>query len=485
MKKKTKNMKRKQKTKNMVAVLMLASEIAWAADVSFSGQFRPRYNVVNDSQDATSADKFFDTRVRLNAKANVNANTEVFVQFQSVGQWGTNGADTGTRVQQGGPGTTFEASDTLADVGFHQAFVTLKNLYGQKVDAKIGRQEIVLDGHRLFGHTGWTQGAATQDAIRLTHAGGNHTLQYIYIENTNSGAKDAMRNGDDATHVVHASTQGVMGGALSGIFVIQDDNSAWAEAGTAAMDDRSVWYTIGARQKGKAGGLDYRVEFYHQFGDGTIAAGDLNAGMNANYTGLNDTCDCVDRDATMFGIRLGKTFKNASLSPTVTLWYDRLSGNDDEDVTSKEYGQFDTLYDTGHKFYGFMDQFLNRAGANSGYFGMQDIALKTKMSPKAGWTFKADLHHFRTAVDIAGNDGDAVATTKLGGKMDPDLGTELDLTLVHKYDSNTKIAVGYSHYWTSTTFSQANTGGGSNGATAGSNANDDADWAYVQIDTKF
>ena len=107
------------------------------------------------------------------------------------------------------------------------------------------------------------------------------------------------------------------------------------------------------------------------------------------------------------------------------------------------------------------------------------------MSPKAGWTFKADLHHFRTAVNISSNDGDTVSTTKLGGKMDPDLGTELDLTLVHKYDANTKIAVGYSHYWTSTTFSQANAGGGANGATAGSNANDDADWAYVQIDTKF
>ena len=30
---------------------------------------------------------------------------------------------------------------------------------GQAVNAKIGRQEVVLDGHRLFGHTGWTDGA--------------------------------------------------------------------------------------------------------------------------------------------------------------------------------------------------------------------------------------------------------------------------------------------------------------------------------------
>jgi len=466
-----------------VAVFMLAGELAWAADVSFSGQFRPRYNVVNDSNDTTNADKYFDGRVRLNAKANVNANTEVFLQFQSVGQWGTDGPDTGTRVQQGGGAANFEASDTLADVGFHQAYLTLKNVYGKAIDAKIGRQEIVLDGHRLFGHTGWTQGAATQDAIRLTHAGGNHTLQYIYIENTNSGAKDAMRNGDDATHVVHASTQGVMGGALSGIFVIQDDNSAWAEAGTAAMDDRSVWYTIGARQKGKAGGLDYRVEFYHQFGDGTIAAGDLNAGMNANYTGLNDTCDCVDRDATMFGIRLGKTFKNASYSPTVTLWYDRLSGTDDDDITGNDLGGFDTLYDTGHKFYGFQDAYLNRQHLGTAGMGLQDMAVKLKMSPQAGWTFKADMHWFSTETDMDGDNATLVAANTLlndATKQSNSLGSELDLTLAHKYDANTKIQAGFSRYWTTQTFALLNGFG-----THSDDSNSNSDWFYVQVDTKF
>jgi hypothetical protein len=477
---------------------MLASEVAWAADVSFSGQFRPRFNVDNNSTDANSnANTFFDTRVRLNAKANVNANTEVFLQFQSVGTWGkcnrdsgdsdmgagNTGGCVGTRESTGGAtgaGDAAEASDTLADVGLHQAYLTLKNLAGQAVDLKIGRQEVVIDGHRLFGHTGWTQGGETKDAIRLSHSAGNHSMGYTYIAADNS---DNMKNsdsghGNENVHVITASTQGIMGGALSGIFTYTNDNNA----STSNWEDSNDWFTIGARQKGKMGGLDYRVEFYHQFGD----AGSVANGSGLGITGASANAGSgIDRDAQMFGIRLGKTFKNAGMSPTITLWYDNLSGTSDDDATGGDFGTFDVLYDTGHKFYGFMDFYLNRAGANSGYFGMQDIALKTKMSPKAGWTFKADYHHFRTVVDIAGNDGDAVATTKLGGKMDPDLGTELDLTLVHKYDSNTKIAVGYSHYWTTTTFSQANAGGGANGATAGSNANDDADWAYVQIDTKF
>jgi len=465
-----------------VAVFMLAGEIAWAADVSFSGQFRPRYNIVSDSNDATSPDKYFDTRVRLNAKANVNANTEVFIQFQSVGQWGTESTDTGTRRQTGGSVANEEASDTYADVGVHQAFVTLKNLYGTNVNAKIGRQEIVLGGHRLFGHTGWAQGAATQDAIRLTHSGGNHSLGYIYMENLNQGSKTTTAAGDDALHVLHASTQGVMGGALEGLLAIQDDRSAIGESTDLGIPN--TWYTIGARQKGKAGGLDYRVEYYHQFGDAGPIANDLRVLTGIGATAYANNMMEVDRDAHMVGIRVGKTFKNAKGSPTITLWYDRLSGNDDDDVTASEFGGFDTMYDTGHKFYGFMDAYLSRNMLGTGGMGLEDIAVKVKMSPKPGWTLKADMHWFSTSTDMDGDNATSVAANTLLGdatSQGNSLGSELDLTLAHKYDANTKIQAGFSHYFTSNTFALLNGFGTRNGITS----NGDSDWFYAQIDTKF
>ena len=101
-----------------VAVLMVAGTVAQAADISFSGQIRPRFISDSDSNDDTSDANTFDTRVRLNAKANVNANTSVFLQFQSVGVWGVADADTsGTRVSQGGPGSADQANDRLNDVG--------------------------------------------------------------------------------------------------------------------------------------------------------------------------------------------------------------------------------------------------------------------------------------------------------------------------------------------------------------------------------
>jgi len=238
--------------------------------------------------------------------------------------------------------------------------------------------------------------------------------------------------------------------------------------------DAQNWFTVGARQAGSVAGIDYRVEYYHQLGD---------AGAVANSSGYGITdATTAERDANMVGVRLGKKIGSGS----VTLWYDRLSGVDDDDQSGGDWGAFDTMYDTGHKFYGFQDFYLARNGAGTRFFGLQDIALKTKMSPRAGWTLKADVHHFRTATDLTGGDADGIiasltdAANVINGAMDNDLGTEVDLTVVHKYDANTKIVAGYSHYFTTSTFSQLNGAGN-----RGSNANDDADWAYVMVDTKF
>jgi hypothetical protein len=284
-----------------VTALMVASTIAQAADVSFSGQIRPRFNLDQDSTATNSAATFFDTRVRLNAKANVNANTEVFLQLQSIGTWGANAADNGTRVSTGGgaAGNDKQASDNLADVGFHQAYVTLKNFAGQGFDAKIGRQEIILDGHRLFGNTGWTAGAETKDAIRLTHAGGNHTINYAYITASNADSVGNSTSSNSDVNVLHTKTQGVLGGALSGLLTMTRDDTA------TTQPNANTWFTAGARQAGKVAGLDYRVEYYHQFGDaGTVA----NASGYA-ISGATDRADSADRDANMFGIRVGKKIR--------------------------------------------------------------------------------------------------------------------------------------------------------------------------------
>mgnify|MGYP003958378689 FL=1 len=463
-----------------VAALMLATTLAQAADITFSGQFRPRFEVQEDANNITSSRESFATRVRLNAAANINANTSAFLQFQSVGTWGNAGSSSGSRASAGG-------SDAVDDVGFHQAFLTFKNFLGSSFDAKVGRQEVVLDGHRLFGHTGWTTGAQTNDAIRFNHSAGNHTVNYIYIAAIENGSLSASNDANSNLHVFRAATQGVMGGDLTGYFVIADDRST----DNGSFDD-NTWYTVGARQKGKMAGLDYRVEFYHQFGDGAVDA--TAANFSAAYDNVTNSTAAngsdIDRNATMFGIRVGKTFKNATFSPTITLWFDSLSGTDDDDATNSDMGTFNTVQDTGHKFYGLIDNYTNAAGTGTNYYGLQDIAIKAKFKLSDVNTLKVDWHQFLTHTDLEGGDSTTIRSQNAGaftdanngtGVLGNDLGQEIDVTLVHKYDSNTKIVAGYSHYFTTVTHGYLNGSGG----TAGRTAMDGQDWMYVMMDTKF
>ena len=483
------------------AALLLGSDLAIAADVSFSGQIRPRMETRDhDFNETSDMQSYIGTRVRLNAKATANQDTSVFLQFQSVGIWGFGDGlcCAGTRQATGGPGS--QALDVLDDVGLHQAYFTLKNLYNTGLAAKVGRQEVVLDGHRLFGHTGWTTGAQTQDAATFTHAGGNHTLNYIFIKGVEdatgapfgaAGAAGSSQHdeNDYNTHILHANTQGVMGGDLSGILVFTDDNNTGSQS-DAAVELAGIgqeWWTIGARQKGKAGGLDYRVEYYHQGGEaGATATQRLNtSSLYSSYANGSS----VDRNAYMFGIRVGKTFKNVQYSPTVTFWYDHLSGTDDDDITSNDMASFDTHHDTGHKFYGFMDHYLARDGSRTDMMGLRDFAVKTKFKLTGGWLLKADWHQFNTDTDFGENTQVAQESASAGGAdagEGTDLGNELDLTLVHKYASNVKFVYGYSHYWNTTLHAKLNDTHNLDGAgNASALNNDDSDWAYIMADIKF
>ena len=457
-----------------VAALMLASTVAQAADISFSGQFRPRFQINEDAQDDTSARENFTSRVRLNAKSNVNANTQVFIQLQATGTWGNAASNRDAAT----------VSDDNASVGIHQSYAVFKNFFGQAVNAKIGRQEVVLDGHRLFGHTGWTDGAQTNDAIRLDHSAGNHTVNLIYIEAIENGNGSVGNDRNSGIYVLRAATQGVLGGDLAGYLVVADDNNA--------QGGDNQWYTVGARQKGKLAGLDYRVEFYHQWGDGATDA--TAANFSAAYATTATQNGDFDRDASMLGVRIGKTFKNAKFSPTITLWFDSLSGTDDDNISSNEMGTFNTLQDTGHKFYGFMDQFLAANGSATNYYGLQDYAVKTKFKLSATNTFKLDFHHFSTQTDLNDSDSSAIRTNAAGawtaanhgtGGISNSLGQEIDIVLVHKYDSSTKIVAGYGHYFTTLTHGYLNGSGGSTTEAETRAATDDQNWMFVMVDTKF
>jgi len=475
----------------MVVAFFVSTEIAKAADVTFSGQIRTRWDATEQfggtdtaagSNDGTQAgsnqtDDAVFSSVRLAATANVNDTTKAFIQLQSTRNWGENGGIAGTsETGSNGAGdgnASLTANDNDASVGIHQAYMQFKNFLNLPMgfDAKIGRQEVLLDGWRLFGNTIWTPGMQSHDMVRLDHKHDNLSVTLGYILAREGGRQTDSRDHHDAdTLFAYAQQKGVLGGAFSFYFVNQDDQQATRGQGVTIN-------TVGFRQAGKMAGFDYRGEFYYQFGtaDGINHSGtQLAANIAANTS--------FDYDAYMFGIRVGRTASNTAMKPSLTLWFDYLSGTSDEDSAAGKYKSFSTVYDTGHKYYGLIDLFLGigsgGAGGTQG-LGLQDLAIKGKIKPMAGWTLKADYHWFWTAESVNGNQvASGVATTSADGNL---LGNELDITAVTKMNANTKIMIGYSNFTTSSSMRLLK------GTTPGTNAigANDMNWGYVQFDVKF
>lgn len=473
----------------MVTAFFATTEIAKAADISFSGQFWTRYEVnehgiVNNTtfNDESDASDFMVSRVRLNADVAVNDSTSAFIQMSRNSTWGSNALNnTNTGGATGAANGSFQVSDNDANLGLHQAFFTLKNFAGLPVDLKMGRQQIVLDGHRLFGNTVWTVGQQTHDAVRLDHKHDNMSFAYAWIINSEGGTPGinatASTNNEIETHMAYMKYAGILGGNLSITYAgIIDPCGNSSNCTTAPAQSANSMHTIGARQAGQLYGIDYRGEYYYQFGDANQDAQNLATGASAAGLG-------VERDAYMFGVRVGKTFKNVNMKPSLTIWYDYLSGTDDSDLTAAniKYKSFNPVFDTGHKFYGLQDLFLGvgtgSETSGTAALGLQDLAIKTKMSPAPGWVFKADYHWFWTAASsqangqrgfkgITGADSTKSATNSLG--------TEIDLSLSNKYNANTTITAGFSNYSNTALFRDLRnvSGGGAN-------------WAYLQFAVDF
>jgi len=475
----------------MVTAFFIATTFAQAADVNFSGQILTRWEVneqgagngARDFDNATDPSDSVGSRVALNANVNVNDTTSAFIQMQSQRTWGSGVANGGAGANNG----SFQVNDQDSSVGIHQAYFTLKNFAALPVDLKVGKQEIIIDGHRLFGNTIWTIGKQAHDAVRIDHKHDNMSFTYAWMVGSESGVNVNAELGQNDTenHLFTAAYKGVLGGNMTMIYNYSDDV---CNGNTSCTDDdanANEIHTIGVRQAGQLFGIDYRGEYYYQWGDADQDAQNLEGGARAVAAGTG-----VDRDAYMFGVRLGKAFNNVAMKPSLTLWYDYLSGTSDSDIDTTgtaTYKSFNTLFDTGHKFYGLMDNYLcvgegtSACGTNG--LGLQDIAIKAKLSPMPGWTLKADYHWLYTAEGVIGNPGAGVGASVVGelndvgtvrGGRDSSLGNELDITLINKYNANTNISLGFSNYTTTVAYRDLRNvvGNGSN-------------WAYVQFDVKF
>ena len=329
------------------ALLLLslgASVTGAAAQVTLTGQVRPRTEIRDPSAPSGGSQTFTAMRTRLAASILTQGGARGFIQLQDVRLFG-------------------EESNTLGDysadgLDVHQAWLLLGD-EARGTSLKAGRQEVALGGERLIGAVGWAhQGRAFDGAKLRLHPSSRFRVDVLALQLSESASP--LRDRD-----------AVLWGAYG---VVDSGSSHSLDLYVLTQRDRGLGedtdqVTLGARHVGKWGALSARLEASLQTG----------------------TRQGRDVSAEMVGVRVGASDARGS----VTFWYDYLSGSE---PGSADEGTFETLYATNHKFYGFADLFTNIPTHTAGR-GLQDLAVKAT-APRGPWTLAADLHRFVVAESV-------------------------------------------------------------------------------------
>jgi hypothetical protein len=390
-----------------------------------SGEVRIRSESLRPVVDETW-DSFTLMRTRIGLAAAVNPNVRAFIQFQDA------------RVFGGTP-STMHASASALDL--HQGWVEFSGTPGgMGLSLRAGRQAIALGNERLVGPVGWSNTGRTFDAARVGLTGRETAWKADLIAATvhEGGARFGASNGLGLTADHWLSGLYASSGPVEG-HLLYDRN---AHFGRYVHVDR---YTAGGMLKAPARfPLVATLEGSYQFGSQAARISETHL---------------VDQDirAWFTGARLGRGGVTARL-PYLGIGVDLLSG--DDDATDGTYRAFNTLYATNHKFYGYMDLFLDPA-ARTGGRGLVDLMASARAHVAGPSALEIDVHRFLLANDA--------------GLESRDLGWELDLTYPFQFAGAGRFLVGYSLFRN-----------GPGAATAGLGADGKVShWGFVQAGVSF
>ncbi len=338
----------------------------------FNLQYRPRFEF-NDNKDfdKSTENSFISHRARLSLTAQYQDEMEVVIQIQDIRLWGEE-----TLNVTPPDNTLFDYNSDGFDL--HQGYFLIK--HNDKCFLRIGRQEIAIDGQRLIGTVNWLQQGRSFDAVRAYYKSDNYGFDIMYAKLLEGDIKvgGTEIGYDRDLFILHGNFK-PLDGLYTSLLAVWD----------GLEDKNSRRWTIGPFVKFKRGGFHSIVEGYGQFG----------RIMDNDYS------------AYMASVRAGYTM-NMSWKPTFDIWADYLSGDDNPNDDKEEY--FDTLYATNHKFYGFMDYFLN-IPLHTGGLGLTDLGVMMKIVPDKRLICRLDVHHFLTSKETTNGNNT--------------LGTEFDLTL--------------------------------------------------------
>lgn len=353
-----------------------------------------------------TVDAFTLLRARLGLEATLSQYAKVFLQVQDARTFG----------EEASP------ADGSADrLDLHQGWLELARPVGTlSFSVRAGRQELGLGNERLLGPANWTNTGRAFDALTVGLGSKARGWQLTALAAT---VDERGRRLAGSVPGPEREDQLLLGSYWDTRIL-----DAWLLFERAA-EYRSFYgadrATAGARIELPAWrGLSAWAEGSYQFGNQV----------------LSQPATAQDISAYLLGGRISWARPTSPLR-ALGIGIDYLSG--DERPGDADYHAFNVMYHTGHKWYGYLDLFLDPAG-KTGDRGLVDgIASATvQLAPAA--PLAIDLHRFRTAAQRPPTCPGPLPCSS--SEEARDLGWELDLTLPFSIGPNQRVQAGYSAY---------------------------------------
>lgn len=403
-------------------LIILVCATTTFAQFTLEGQYRPRTELRNGfkSPILSSQDPAFFTEHRARITAGYKSEKLGFkLSIQDVRIWGETGQ--------------INKSDQLlsAHEAYGEYFASGKSTF------RVGRQEVIYDGHRLFGSLDWAMQGRSLDAVRYLFNDGKGTQFDLMAVWNQEGYGDGVPEPAKLTGTNYQIMSG--GGANNRIFnlllpkaqLMAYYKKAFKSGDIAIMVLNDMYnsndsttethgnFTFGLTPNFTAGKVKFGGQFYYTGG----ANGKTYAG--GEYENID-----------LGGFMANAYIQHTGIKGSPLLGADYLSGDDES--TAKVEG-WSPKYGTNHMFYGFMDYFYvgnGHGGVDAKSAGLLDVYLKTNFKVSEKTTLMGHLHYFASTA------GRTNATT--GKSYEGTLGTELDLVVSHNLAQGIALNAGYS-----------------------------------------
>jgi hypothetical protein len=394
--------------KKIIFLSLIISFITFAQSENdswnFSGHVQLRSELDwRDFNNKTHPLTFASLRTRVGVEKNVFDKLNFFVQLQD------------SRIFGQEPGTLANT----ANIDLHQGYVILKQLFDWNLDVQAGRLEVVYGTERFFGAVGWHYIGRAWDGVRLSL---KTNVQLDLFALTQSESVSYIGN---ATPGVYPNpSEPTPSVSLYGLWGTKqvNQNNRLDIFGYAEFDrnKNSVGvinlsrYTVGLNHYGKFGIVNSVVEAAYQFGK--ISGRDISAylvSLQGNVT----------KDIWNFGVGA-----------------DLISGTDMTGSNDK-YNSFNPSFGTNHKFYGYMDYFINVPNNTIG-LGLNDFYANIAVQPaQSKFSAGVNFHYFMSNQSFPKTTVYGPGITEISS-----LGQEVDITVKYNFIKGTTITWGGSFF---------------------------------------